>query len=81
MGGAGGALSYGANALVPNEGLAMANELGIDPKYQKLFANTLARLTPTILTGGKVDPTKVLMSYLMSSAKGTAKEQIKQGIK
>ena len=79
MGGAGGALSYGANALVPNEGLAMANELGIDPKYQKLFANTLARLTPTILTGGKVDPTKVLMSYLMSGAKSAAKEQIKQG--
>ncbi len=77
MGGAGGALSYGASNLVPSEGMAMASELGIDPKYQKLFANTLARLTPTILTGGKVDPTKVLMSYLMSKGK----EQIKEGIR
>lgn len=77
MGGAGGALSYGASNLVPKEGLDFANQLGIDPKYQSLFANTLARLTPTILTGGKVDPTKVLMAYMMNQAKGAAKQQVK----
>ena len=58
----------------------MANELGIDPKYQKLFANTLARLTPTILTGGKVDPTKVLMSYMMNQAMKEGKEELKQQV-
>lgn len=79
MGGAGGALSYGASNLVPKEGLDFANQLGIDPKYQSLFANTLARLTPTILTGGKVDPTKVLMAYMMNQAKGAAKQQVKEG--
>ena len=75
MGTAGAGLAYGANQLVPQQGLEFANELGIDPKYQSMFANTLARLTPTILTGGKVDPTKVLMSYLMSKGK----EKIKEG--
>ena len=68
MGTAGAGLAYGANQLVPQQGLEFANELGIDPKYQSMFANTLARLAPTILTGGKVDPTKVLMSYMMNQA-------------
>ena len=79
MGTAGAGLAYGANQLVPQQGLEFANELGIDPKYQSMFANTLARLGPTILTGGKVDATKVLMSMAMNKAMKEGKEKIKEG--
>ena len=46
-----------------------------------MFANTLARLGPTILTGGKIDPTKVLMSYAMNQAMKEGKNTITQGTK
>ena len=81
MGAAGAGLAYGTNKLVPEQGIQMANDLGIDPKYQSMFANTLARLGPTILTGGKVDPTKVLMSYMMNQAMKEGRNTITQGTK
>jgi hypothetical protein len=71
-GGVGGALG-----MVNQEGLKIADNLGIDPKYQSLFANTLSQLAPTILTDGKIDPTKVLMSYVMKQALKEGKAQVR----
>ena len=76
-GATGSLLAYGTNQLLPETGLKMAGDLGIDPKYQSLFANTLSRLAPTILTGGKIDPTKVLMSYAMNQALKEGKAQVR----
>lgn len=76
-GAAGAGLAYGTNQLLPEQGMKIASDLGIDPKYQSLFANTLARLGPTILTGGKIDPTKLLMSYAMNKAMKEGKEQMR----
>lgn len=73
----GAGLAYGTNQLLPEQGIKIASDLGIDPKYQSLFANTLARLGPTILTGGKIDPTKLLMSYAMNKAMKEGKEQMR----
>lgn len=74
-GGTMGGLGYGIDSLVSGPGIDMAKDLGItDPAQQKIFANTLKTLAPTILTGGKIDPTKLLMSYAMSQARGKAKE-------
>lgn len=73
----GAGLAYGTNQLLPEQGMKIASDLGIDPKYQSLFANTLARLGPTILTGGKIDPTKLLMSYAMNKAMKEGKEKMR----
>lgn len=55
-----------------------AKEIGVPSQYAGVFANTLASLAPTLLTGGKIDPTKVLMSYLMKKAMSGTKPGTQQ---
>ncbi len=68
-GGVGGALNMANSEL---KSFAV-DQLGVDPKFAGVFANTLASLAPTLLTGGKIDPTKVLMNYVMRQAMSGAK--------
>ena len=63
-----GGVGYGINTLIPEQGIAIAKELGLSPENQRLFANTLVRLAPTILTGGKIDATRLAMSTLISKS-------------
>ena len=74
-GGTMGGVGYGIDTLVSGPGMDIAESLGItDPAQQKIFANTLKTIAPTMLTGGKIDPTKLLMSYAMSQARDKAKQ-------
>ena len=68
-----GLITGGAGAALSPQIKDLATALDIPSQYHSLFANTLTQLAPTILTGGKIDPTKLLMSYAMSKAKDTAK--------
>lgn len=63
-----GGVGYGINTLLPSQGIEIAKELGLSPENQRLFANTLVRLAPTILTGGKIDATRLAMSTLISKS-------------
>lgn len=63
-----GGAGYGINTLLPSQGIEIAKDLGLSPENQRLFANTLVRLAPTILTGGKIDATRLAMSTLISKS-------------
>lgn len=58
----------------------IARELGVPDKFATVFTNTLASLAPTLITGGKIDPTKVLMSYMMKNAISGAKSNANQTV-
>lgn len=68
IGGTGGAIAGGINTLLPEANTAVKNAFNLTDSQAKVFTNTLARLAPTILTGGKVDVTKLLMNMLISGA-------------
>lgn len=77
-GGIGGGLSAGINTLLPEANAAVKEAFDLTDDQARIFTNTLARLTPTILTGGKIDATKLLMGVLMSQAMSGKKAGVKR---
>jgi hypothetical protein len=68
FGGIGGVMSGGINTAYPEVNAAVKDMFNLTNDQARVLTNTIARLTPTILTGGKIDATKVLMNTLLSNA-------------
>lgn len=71
----GGAIGGGIDMVQPEFKNFVIDELGIPKEYAGVVTNTLTSLMPTILTGGQIDPTKVLMNYMLRAALSGAKTQ------
>lgn len=66
----GGGIGGGMQMIQP-ELVDFAKELGIPEQYAGVFSKTLASIAPTLLTGGTIDPVKLLMNYFMRQALST----------
>lgn len=77
-GAVGAGLSAGVNTLLPEVNTAVKDAFNLTNDQARIFTNTLARIAPTILTGGKIDATKLIMNYLMAQALGGAKKEVKR---
>jgi hypothetical protein len=67
-GGIGGGIAGTINTAYPEVNTAVKDMFNVTDDQAKVLTNTIARLAPTILTGGRIDPTRVLMNALLSNA-------------
>lgn len=72
-------ITGGINTLLPEVNNTVKQAFDLTDDQARIFTNTLARLAPTILTGGEIDPTKLVMNALISQSMNQIKEDIKKG--
>jgi hypothetical protein len=68
LSGIGGGISGGINTMYPAVNTAVKDTFNLTNDQAKVLTNTLVKLAPTILTGGEIDPIKVLMNTMISNA-------------
>jgi hypothetical protein len=62
----GSAFSGGINTLLPELNESVKSTFNLSDTDAKIFTNTLLKLFPTMLQGGNVDLSKLIMNYLIT---------------